>query len=209
VPRAERERQMVEAAERVFAQRGYHGASMDEIAAECSVTKPMLYAYFGSKEGLFAACGVPAGERFRKRLRDVAGDKTADPAERLWRAFRAIFARVAENRETWTLLYPPEGPTPGGPMGARAAMNRAAMTELVGQLLREAAAAQGVDENALAQLDALSHALVGAALGLASFAADHPEEPSDVQALRLMNLVWRGLESLQQGDIWMPPEWRA
>ena len=46
------------------------------------------------------------------------------------------------------------------------------------------------------------------ALGLASWAVAHPEEPSDVQALRLMNLVWRGLESLQQGDVWLPPEWR-
>jgi hypothetical protein len=78
----------------------------------------------------------------------------------------------------------------------------------VSQVLRDAASASGLDENALAQIDALSHALVGAALGLASYAADHPEEPADAQALRLMNLVWRGFESLLRGDVWMPPEWR-
>lgn len=199
---------MIEAAERVFGERGFRGASMDEIAAECSVTKPMLYAYFGSKEGLFAACGVRAGERFRTQLREVVADTAVDPADRLWRAFRTIFKRVEENRETWALLYPPEGPAPGGPMGARAAMNRVAMTELVSQLLRETAASSGLDDRALAQIHALAHGLVGAALGLASWAVDHPEEPADVQALRLMNLVWRGLESLQQGDLWMPPEWR-
>jgi AcrR family transcriptional regulator len=200
---------MVDAAERVFAERGYDAASMDDIAAECGVTKPMLYSYFGSKEGLFAACGVAAGERFRAQLRELMADRSDPPAERLWRAFRAIFARVAENRPTWSRLYPPEGPAPGGPLGARAALNRAAMTELVSELLREAAADAGLGDDALAQLDALAHGLVGAALGIVSYAAAHPEEPSDVQALRLMNLVWRGLESLQQGDIWLPEEWRA
>ena len=200
---------MIEVAERVFAERGFAGASMDEIAAECSVTKPMLYAYFGSKEGLFAACGLRAGERFRGMLRELAADATEDPGERLWRAFRLTFKRVEENPETWRLLYPHRGPAPGGPLGARAAINRIALTELVSQLLRDTAGTSGLDENALAQIEALSHALVGAGLALASYAAEHPEEPSDVQALRLVNLVWRGLESLQEGRIWMPEEWRA
>ena len=199
---------MLDAAERVFASRGFRGASMDEIAAECGVTKPMLYAYFGSKEELFAACGIPRGERLRARLRATVAEGSADPSERLWRAFRTIFARVADNRETWRLLYPPEGPAPGGALGAHAAMNRRAMTELVTELLREAAAEEGVGADAMAQLEPLAHALVGAALGLASWSVAHPEEPSDVQALRLMNLVWKGFEALQQGQIWMPAEWR-
>jgi AcrR family transcriptional regulator len=199
---------MIEVAERVFEERGFAGASMDEIAAACSVTKPMLYAYFGSKEGLFAACGLRAGERFRGMLRELAADASEDPAERLWRAFRLVFKRVEENREVWTLLYPARGPAPGGPLGARAAINRLALTELVSQLLRETAEASGLDENALAQIDALSHALVGAGLALASYAADHPEEPADAQALRMVNLAWRGLESLMRGDIWLPREWR-
>src|SRR2546423_12070398 len=56
VPRAKREEQMVQAATRIFGDRGYHEASMDEIAQACGVTKPMLYAYFDSKEGLLVAC---------------------------------------------------------------------------------------------------------------------------------------------------------
>src|SRR3954464_9622571 len=54
-PRAVREAQMVAAAERLFAEHGYHGVSMDQIAAASGITKPMLYDYFCSKEGLFLA----------------------------------------------------------------------------------------------------------------------------------------------------------
>jgi AcrR family transcriptional regulator len=46
---------MLDAAGRVFAQGGYHSASMDEIAELADVSKPLLYAYFDSKEGLYTA----------------------------------------------------------------------------------------------------------------------------------------------------------
>src|SRR5947209_16074340 len=55
LPRAVRERQMLEVAGRVFAARGFHDASMDEIAEAADISKPMLYNYFGSKEGLYFA----------------------------------------------------------------------------------------------------------------------------------------------------------
>ena len=41
-PRAVREAQMVAAAERLFSEHGYHGVSMDEIAAASGISKPML-----------------------------------------------------------------------------------------------------------------------------------------------------------------------
>ncbi|MGI8624769.1 MAG: helix-turn-helix domain-containing protein, partial [Solirubrobacteraceae bacterium] len=48
VPRAVREEQMLRVAGEVFAERGFHPASMDEIAGRADISKPMLYAYFGS-----------------------------------------------------------------------------------------------------------------------------------------------------------------
>jgi len=52
VPRAEREDEMLEAAGQAFAAHGYHQASMDAIAHAAGISKPMLYSYFGSKQGL-------------------------------------------------------------------------------------------------------------------------------------------------------------
>jgi AcrR family transcriptional regulator len=43
------------AAQRVFADKGYSGANVNEIVALAGSTKPMIYYHFGSKEGLFAA----------------------------------------------------------------------------------------------------------------------------------------------------------
>ncbi|TMK38605.1 MAG: helix-turn-helix transcriptional regulator [Actinobacteria bacterium] len=53
---------MLDVADAVFAERGYHGASMDDIARRVGVTKPMLYNYFGSKQGLYLA-GVQRADR--------------------------------------------------------------------------------------------------------------------------------------------------
>src|ERR671930_2216745 len=95
-PRAVRVAQMVAAAERLFSERGYHGVSMDEIAAASGITKPMLYDYFGSKEGLFLACM----ERARGRLfEEIAGAvRGADSAEEALRAGIYAFLTVANDQ---------------------------------------------------------------------------------------------------------------
>jgi hypothetical protein len=54
--RAERERQILDAAVRVFSERGFQQASMDAVAKLVGVTKPVLYTHFGSKDGLLLAC---------------------------------------------------------------------------------------------------------------------------------------------------------
>lgn len=51
--RRENERRIREAAERVFSEHGFRGASMGMIAEEAGVPKPNVYYYFGSKEDLY------------------------------------------------------------------------------------------------------------------------------------------------------------
>ena len=66
VPRAQREEQILSAAEQVFAERGFHATSMDEVAERVGVTKPLIYEYFGSKEGLLSACITRARTQLRE-----------------------------------------------------------------------------------------------------------------------------------------------
>lgn len=47
---------VLSAAARVFAERGYHRASLDEVAQMLNVTKPTLYYYFKNKEAMLFAC---------------------------------------------------------------------------------------------------------------------------------------------------------
>src|SRR5918997_3445843 len=83
VPRAVREQEMLNVAEAAFAQRGYGAVSMQDIAVRCGISKPMVYAYFGSKEGIYLACI----ERARTDLYDAvvrAVARSTEPDERLW-----------------------------------------------------------------------------------------------------------------------------
>src|ERR1700757_2494818 len=104
MPRSLREEQMLSAATRLFAERVFHDVSMEEIAEQVAITKPMLYAYFGSKEGLHAACIERAVGPLTARL-EQAVDPGLPPERQLWEGLFAFFSFVAEERKLWTQLY--------------------------------------------------------------------------------------------------------
>src|SRR5882762_1549236 len=54
-PRAERDRRLIDAAERLFLRKGFHATTMDEVAAASSISKKTIYQAFESKEALFHA----------------------------------------------------------------------------------------------------------------------------------------------------------
>lgn len=58
-PQTEKQRQIVDAACRLFTEQGYEVTSMDKVAAEANVSKRTVYSYFESKEDLF--CSVMSG----------------------------------------------------------------------------------------------------------------------------------------------------
>jgi AcrR family transcriptional regulator len=51
---AERREQLVDISRGLFAERGFDGASIEEVAARAGVSKPVVYEHFGGKEGLYA-----------------------------------------------------------------------------------------------------------------------------------------------------------
>lgn len=53
IPATERREQILEAATRVFGDRGYHGATTDAVAREAGISQPYVLRLFGSKEQLF------------------------------------------------------------------------------------------------------------------------------------------------------------
>ncbi len=50
----QRRQQLIEVGRRLFAERGFEGTTVEEIAATAGVSKPVLYEHFGGKEGLYA-----------------------------------------------------------------------------------------------------------------------------------------------------------
>jgi AcrR family transcriptional regulator len=194
---------MVSVASEVFAQRGFADVSMAEIAARVGVTKPMLYSYFGSKEGLFAACAEEAGGQLRAHLAQIALAGDEPPDERLWQGIVAVFAFVEDNREGWMLLYP-AGADSRGPLGEGAEHAREAMAGLLTGLFEQVASSQGVPAEMHAHLEPIAHAFTAATIASASRWVSEASEPKEAAALRLMNFAWRGLGGLLDGQIWLP-----
>ncbi len=89
LPRAVREQQMLDAAVQMFSINGYHETSMDAIAAEAQISKPMLYLYYGSKEELFGACLDRELNRFVDEVRGKI-DFTQSPKDMLSNAVGGV-----------------------------------------------------------------------------------------------------------------------
>ena len=146
VPRAVREQQMLAVAERAFADRGFHAASVDAIAEGSGISKPMIYAYFGSKEGLYRACMERARTRLLEALR-AGVDPAAPPDQQLWHGLLAVFTFVERERDSWAILLG-EVTAGTGPFAAEGAAVRREMAALVADLLRRAAPPRASTEDA-------------------------------------------------------------
>ncbi|MEU4565963.1 TetR/AcrR family transcriptional regulator [Micromonospora sp. NPDC023956] len=201
LPRAVREQQMLDAAVRAFSRRGFHAASMDEIAEDAGISKPMVYAYLGTKEALFVACLHREGTRMVEAIAGAAApDLPAD--ERLWRGLRAFFGFVGAHRDGWVVLYrQARGEQPFA--GELAAM-RSRMVEVVAGMLDHALLARGREVRET-DLEVIAYALVGATESLADWLADHPEADPAKTATRMMNIAWLGADQLLRGETWRSP----
>ena len=104
LPRAVREQQMLDAAVEIFSVNGYHETSMDAIAAQAQISKPMLYLYYGSKEELFGACLNRELSRFVDEV-NSAIDFSAPPKELLRTAVLGFLKYIDANRASWMVLY--------------------------------------------------------------------------------------------------------
>jgi AcrR family transcriptional regulator len=102
MPRSVREQLILRVAGQVFAEGGYERASMDRIAGLAGVSKPMLYAYFGSKEGLYLAYIERTGGELVQRL--VSADRK-DALGRLRAVINEFLAFVQEHSDGWTVLF--------------------------------------------------------------------------------------------------------
>ncbi len=81
VARAERRRQILDAAKHVFAEAGYHGASIGAIIDRAAIARGTFYLYFESKEAVFGALLDLAMADLRARIVHVDTDVAAPPPE--------------------------------------------------------------------------------------------------------------------------------
>jgi AcrR family transcriptional regulator len=164
LPRAERERLVLDVAHGRFAAHGFAAVTMDDVAADAGVTKPLLYAYFGNKERLYLACMERAGEAMFRTVGAAVSDATS-PADALRRGLYAFFAFVDEDRDAWRVLFDETLPA-GGELAERVAEYRERLLALVAQTNLARLPERHRADHAT-EVEATSVALLGAAEALA------------------------------------------
>ncbi len=185
VPRAERERQIVDAAVAVFGERGYAEVSMEQVAERVGVTKPVLYTHFGSKEGLLLA----AIARARSELLDVVAQAAgaAESPETMLRGGTLAFFRYLDRRApAWQLFCSEAGVT-----DTALEEIRAQQTDFTAALL--AAQVPGTER---ARLTGWAQVIVGACERLAVWRGQDESVTAEQATEYLMDLVWTGLAGL-------------
>jgi AcrR family transcriptional regulator len=107
-----RREQLLDATKAIVAQRGFHAVSIEAVAREAGITRPIVYGHFHDLSGLLEALVDREAARALDQLVAVLpGDLgTGDARETLLTALRGYLEAVRSDPETWKLvLMPPEG----------------------------------------------------------------------------------------------------
>ncbi len=186
LPRAVREQQMLDAAVQMFSANGYHETSMDAIAAEAKISKPMLYLYYGSKEELFGACLSRELSRFIDAVRaDI--DLQQSPHDLLRSTILSVLRYIDANRASWIVLYAQATSSQAFAHTVREGRER--IIDMVARLLEAGTRHPEPDTD----FHMMAVALVGAGEAVAARVSVGDTDVDDAAAL-MITLFWRGLK---------------
>lgn len=189
LPAEQRRRQLLDVACQVFADRGFHATSMDDVAARAGVTKPVLYQHFPSKRALFLELLDDLGRQLLGELA-VATGAAHTGRERVEEGFAAYFRFVTGNPAAFQVLF-----------GATV-RNDPEFTEVVERVLDDAADAitrlieiEGTAEHRRV----LAHALIGVAEATSRDALTDDGAGLDPALLArwVSELIWFGLRGVR------------
>lgn len=173
LPRAEREKQMLDIAAQAFGRHGFHAASMDEIARACGVTKPMLYAYFSSKEGLYLATVERAGRYVVGAVEALLAEP--DPLTRLRQGAALLLQFIDRDRHGWAVLFA-EG-LGDRPVARRVAGYRSRIAQAAALTLAEAGQGRKAAAAAVRAAEPYAVGLLGAGEALARWWLNQRDVP--------------------------------
>ena len=204
---AEARREVIAAtATELFAERGYRGTSMGEIARQSGITPPVVYEHFPSKVDLYRELL----ERHFAELRQVWRRHLAGPeplAERIARSCDAWFAYVEAHPFAGRVLFRDGVGDPEiEPVHRQVAEgSKAAVMQL---FVAEPGAENVAPPDDPEGLEMAWVVLRGVLQGLAIWWSEHPAVPRERVVLTAMNALWIGLERAHRGEVWQAPSKR-
>jgi AcrR family transcriptional regulator len=185
VPRLERENQMLEVASQIFGSEGYAATNIQVVAERAGISKPLIYNYFGSKEGLFLACLDRAGTIVADEIERIArGDAVG--IERGLRTLNGMFTILEPQPYLWKLFYDPTAPSTGAVADAIDHY-----TQRIAKLADEGVAElMGLAGNTdPLDISAMTAMWLGIVDTLMNWWMDHPDESAEAMMQRCVRLL--------------------
>jgi AcrR family transcriptional regulator len=191
---------IVEAAREVFAEAGYAGASMEEIARRAGITKATLYDHFTSKQALHLwLLDRQREELNRLGQEQMSGEGTLE--QRVARTFDAFFRYVNEQPYAWRMLF--RETTGDATVAAEHRRIHAEASEVIAQLLFPNAEAPFVTDGLdPALVNGIGELIRGGLHAITLWWTEHPDVPREHIVALCMDVYWMGLAQLSAGHSW-------
>jgi AcrR family transcriptional regulator len=195
---AERRELILSGAMRVFAEHGYEGASLVEIAEAAGITPAVIYDHFPSKAALQIELLEAQTAELLAHVGAALQQAPEDPAERMRVGVDAFFGYVETHRFTWRMLFrdPPSDPEVAA---AYQRLELQATTGIAAFIEAGAGDALSAHPNPDRAVQIFAEALKAAQNGLAAWWYEHPEVPREEIVERLLEFCWIGLERVAKG----------
>jgi AcrR family transcriptional regulator len=187
---AERREQLIDVARSLFAERGFEGASIEEIAARAEVSKPVVYEHFGGKEGIYA---VVVDREVLQLLSMMRSSLTGGHArELLEHAAGALLDYVEQSSDGFRILVR------DSPIGSETGSFVSIIGDIAGRVEHILAAEfsrRGFDAT---YAPMYAQMLVGMVGTTGQWWLDERKPAKSVVAAHLVNLAWNGLSGLEK-----------
>ncbi|HEV2373727.1 MAG TPA: TetR/AcrR family transcriptional regulator [Streptosporangiaceae bacterium] len=186
----ERREQLLDIGRRLFAERGFEGTSIEEVAAQAGVSKPVVYEHFGGKEGLYAVVVDREVEHLLSTATSILSG--ARHTEDFEAAAVALLRYIEDNSDGFRILVRDSHPASGsGTFGSLISDIASQVEYILGDFFRE----RGIDTK-LTPLYA--QMLVGMVAVTGQWWLDARKPEIEVVAAHLINLAWNGLSRLDR-----------
>lgn len=190
---------ILDAALEVFAEHGYNGASIDEIAQAGGISKALIYEHFPSKRDLHVSLLERHVQEIFERLALAAA--TSDPGEvRLRAGVDAFLEFVETRRDAFRMLFRDAAEPEVAEI--LASVQRQTAAAVAGMIASEPRTQRGDPDQDRQPIEMLGQILTGGVQSLALWWGDHPDVPREHLTDAVMNFAWLGLERLRAGERW-------
>ena len=186
----ERRQQLLDVARNLFAEKGFDGASIEEIAHRANVSKPVVYEHFGGKEGVYAVV-VDREMQYLLAMMTSALAEEAHPRLLLERAAVALLDYVEGSADGFRILVR------ASPVASATGTFSSLLNDIASQvedILGRQFTSRGYDSK-LAAL--YSQSLVGMVALTGQWWLDVRKPRKEEVAAHLVNLSWNGLSHLE------------